>query len=712
MRGLSKDLAVAGHDFFEVVFHYRAASAANDVIARTSWELYKEARITGVRGKRAGDPATSYGTGTPSVGYTSIYGGTNVAPTGSGAAILFVGKKTDRTLLAVGRLTATTIIDSAGNNVAGPATTISTNTRSVTFDVSALESGVAYRNGSGADPTTITPPTTEFAQSSFFTSYRDAGNVVNAVNTTTATITIPPSTGRTFPQFMLRMNSVTEGWYYFKLSGGVNIDTFTPGIILAGAGDYGRKQPRYPMPNGDFQYSSLRLDDSTKVEAVNNIVSPTYSPLDDHIAFVNPVKAAFDTAGTAQGSAFAYVFEIPVHPLSAVPASDDGPAAGTWYIRPSYDSFFLDLDSGPGSSGGAVLIRTGNFEGPTNFRIRVVLPPFKWKYLSRTTSPPLNLNAGGRDFNIWGLVVRLENEDEDHTLIRYLEPHELTFELGMRMLRPNVTNPALPLNPAPGLQPGLPPNPAAPQASRDGEDLDPKLFGLNIVYVHYMEPSSGITKSDQFAIICDEEGTTTFTNIPDGHYFRISSLQTEDSDIASTLNYKFPTSAAGTYVIVIDRDFNFPIVTSQNPGDNYNNSLLIIFVAGIDGSNVRVGRVDNGTAATAWSTRNGYYFGKWPFRDPLSFTGTGFNINNINTNGHTNGVLYTGTHSEPSSDGTYTYPFATYGYTLNAGGYYNNSTLRPGNTRPFIFYGHNDGGRVYNVTVDEYVTLHNEEMLY
>jgi hypothetical protein len=664
MRGLSRELAIAGHDYFEVVFYYKGTDPSTDpdVIARTSWELYKDARITGVRGKTAGDVPTNYGNNT--VGYTAVYDtGTNVAPPGFGAAILFVGKKTDRTLLAVGRLAQ---VDGAAG------TTITPTTATVTFDVSALKSGI---NAPGGNVSAV--------GSGFYTDYSFSGtrDPNGNVNTSTDTGGSPNTTNRTtfeinskaFPMYKLLQGSTkTHAQYHFALDGGT-FANYQNGIILAGAGSYGKKQPRYPTTNGQFQYASLRLDNKTIIEpVVNNIVGAGYNPaVNNPPAYFNPIiRVSFDTSNvTAQGSAFAFVFEIPVHPLSAIPATD-GAAAGTWYIRPSYDSFFLDLDDGTGAAGGAVLMGIGNPETNSDFRIRVVRPPRKWKYNGLS---PANYDQG-RYFNVDDLVVWLETYSTTTSrAIRRLDEHtELTYELGMKRIRPNTVY-------------GSFNNPAT-----RGEEISNLLYGLQTVTVRYAEPGSGATRTNFFYIICDNDEVgkeSRYTDIPANHYFAFNSFSGGGPNQFLNFN-SLGSRGPGTYVIVLEASINMEsdigaFQLAQSPS-------LFILVA--RNNNLALGRQDDGGRFSSYHTQNSYYFGKWPFWTPLTFNSTDY---------HHAEMIYSN-----SDVPDVNYLYATYAYTVNTDGTYN-STAPNNYAHPLIFYNQTIAN-LYNITVDRYVNIVND----
>jgi hypothetical protein len=693
MRGLSRELAIAGHDYFEVVFYYKASNTAADpgnVIARTSWELYKDARITGVYGKKAGEG--------PSTGISYASTSVSAAAVGSGAAVLFVGKKTDRTLLAIGRLA----------QVNGATSTIITpNTATVTFDVSALKSGI------------------DITDCGFFTDANYSGTPGDAYVSTGNTIRQTlPIYGKDFPLYKLRVNGDTYARYNFALDGADTFATNYPNsIILAGNGSYGKRQPRFPVPDGGSQKASLRLDNNTEITALpgNNTVPDPYNPVTGTPSYFNPsVRVKFNTAGTLLGSAFAFIFEIPVYALTA--RGDPG----TWYIRPSYDSYFLDLDnglgnvtgSGPGSAGGAVLLGTGEVAEPGDLTIRVIIPPLKYLYpYTPLTSPPADtVNNGNRRFNVNGLVVELLRAGDPPVPFvppRYLDNDELYFEIGMADI--NV-----------------------------GEVVPQLLYGIQTITVLYMHPASGAVLTDTFLIICN--GSTpqqNYTNIPQSHYFVLDS-SVGTADYATWFNAFFSSTSSfnghamaggpGTYIIVAATSFDFPQIQLQE----VDNPFVVIVVASqyrgstaadpiqVVANPINLGRdyVQSNTRTTGafnnWGNINAYYFGKWPFNAPLQAPVRG-------ALGASNTYYYTNPRTIPNGDGVNNRTvYETSPFTLNAAGTFSVDTptapaLPPaggtpnGTTAQAYFLQSRQGGGIYNVQLDpnpEWLKINNRGHLY
>ena len=715
-RAINRDIAISGHDYFEIAFLHPEGGPnpdpANDVIARASWELREGAGVTGVYRTFAG------------VDYRYVSRADAVANNDgvadAGAAILFVGKKTDKTLLAVGRLIG---VDNGNGliqdlNIVNPdpnSRLITTATQSVTFLVDSLKAGVVY-------PTESSPGVWQSpSNSSFLTAAKGSNHQdVSAANTDVRLYTIG---GHVFPMFKLTQ-SIAEmcAEYTFRISSDVGalkagFDEYARGIILARQGHgeegnfYSKKQPRYPISGQGFQGYSLRLDDRTEIEPKNNY--PTVG-----VPFENPARLCFNTTFTENGSVFALVFAIPICPLSI----DGNP--GMWYLRPSYDSYLLDIDDGRGGTGGAILISTGEMETPTGYRIRVEIPPYKFLYGNNTP-------VSGRDFDIRGLVVRMEYPDG--TLIRYIDHSELAFYIG-------------------GAEkiPGSPSDNSVPYPSGAGYTsysdpnrpnigvLNNQLYGIQTVLVNFRDPVNGTTHTDAFPIICnDSTDTPNWASIPENHIYVVTPRSVADNNTGAWI-LNLIQQGSGTYVIIAPASFNFQDI---NMPANPNSSYLFIIVAGTldeestysnaaviptndirgePGEIIRIGKGSNnpndaingngtGNAFTAWRTTSSFYFGKWPFNSRLEVTPNAWP--NLGTHG-ANYIPLRGW-------------YKTYPYIINAGGpiarLYNyaganpfdtvtadvppyapqtgNTPNPPGGNNYFLEDGF--GGHIYSVIVDE-----------
>jgi len=756
MRALSKELAVAGHDFFEVAFYYQAGPtrSSSDVIARTSWELMTDAKIRGVRGKGAGEAGVDYAKnavyrevpGTeykiigyrdpvppeegpqPVWGYVPVINVENNLSQGEGAAILFVGRKTDKTLLGVGKLTST---DTGG-------TTIIPATKTVTFTVAAIESGLSSVSSENCFWTNSDGPSV----GADFT-----GRSVTQMN------------GLDFYTYRLRDQNtdgtnITSGEYTFRTYGSDFNADYRLGIILADGAAYETKQPRYPTADGRFQYFSVMLDDKTVISPINNTADDIGKP------FMNPVDISFNTTYTVPGSVFALAFQVPVCPLYL----DD--EAGMWYIRPSYDSYWLDLDdaglSRPSKgAGGAIMFKTGSIADISAYRIRVVAPPYKYLYSyhtfgsdnAGTPSIPSDMNPVNRYFNVNGLLVALEYFNGD--FIRYLNNEELTFEIGMKSIKPRV-------------------NYTSPAAA--GDPLPMTVYGFQTVKVIYFHPASMVNHETSFHIIVDNS-QRQYTGIPDNgippnsarppdvndnsytpsntDYFpgsgipmrnfividNINNLIT-NNQLADYLNTRMGYSGktVSTFVLIFARtqqagfSFDFSAGMDLQSLNNYPN-LIICVAARTTGSGtyypaeentVHVGR-GSGTLTygvyRAWGTSNAFYFGKWPFNDYLYGVrhgippppGTDYHdLGAVGRYDYVQTINLTSPSAVRVFHKTYNYSFDAYG-PVAANGTPSPSGANPvaGSTGTYDRYFLNDGhgGRFYNVTVDPEITFYNRRWL-
>jgi len=116
-RALTYENAQAFHDYFEAVFYH----PDTQTVARAVWDIGVTPELRGV-----------YRT-TEGIDYSYITSEA-VTTADEGCAVLFVGSKADKTLLAVGKLSG---VDGTPGD-----TTIDLNTKSVTFEVDALKAGV------------------------------------------------------------------------------------------------------------------------------------------------------------------------------------------------------------------------------------------------------------------------------------------------------------------------------------------------------------------------------------------------------------------------------------------------------------------------------------------------------------------------------------------------------------------------------------------
>jgi hypothetical protein len=427
-RALSKPLAMMGCDYFEVNFLDNA-----NILTRAEWMAGKLARISGLT------TGISYG---------------NIAPVaGQGSAILFAGK-TDKTIMAVGRLTAV-------DGVAG--TTIAAGSKTITFNLNAVVASVSS-----------TP-----SASSFLTAARTSPyTTVNAANTVVSNDnvfhTVP---SKTFPCFELERLRTVRADYEFKLESAdrafsdYGIFVSPPAFAAPGlpVNPVERKTPRYTSPDGAFHESILLLDENTEVNLLNNMTAGD--------RFDSKVQFTFNTTDTINGSMFSFAFSVPVYALREL---DKDGNRSRWYVRSSYGPNLYDLDDGTIGMGGGVLIKTGHITASLGdgIKIKIITKPNKWQYL---------VAPSNRDFDISGLGVDLLYNNDD--FIRTIPYDELDFIIGKAVV--NAT-----WNPAP-------PN---PPPTGTPYSFDNMFFGIIEVTVRYTEPSNGLIMTDTFYVLVSGMG--------------------------------------------------------------------------------------------------------------------------------------------------------------------------------------------------------------
>jgi hypothetical protein len=306
-RAMTVDTARRAFDFFEVIFVY------GDNTARASWEIGQRASITNVFRTEAG------------IDYSS----TTLPPPNqsSGSAVLFAGRKTDFTLLAVGKIV---YVDDE------PGTIITTENTSVTFMLSIITASVNHIP----------------SYSSFRTAASDhpAHANVSAGNTQIINALLGL---RPFPLYKLPGGRSSVAAEYTFAFDNTEWADFADSIIRNGSGTVIKREARFPAGSGTYWYIYYPEDITTVVIMTNN-------QTEDLTALENPIRFSFDTTNTAhpvetENGIFALAFEIPVYAMSGV-RDTEGNEAITWHIRPAFQSYLFNIDNGRDSSGGAVLI--------------------------------------------------------------------------------------------------------------------------------------------------------------------------------------------------------------------------------------------------------------------------------------------------------------------------------------------------------------------
>lgn len=313
-RAMTIDTTRTGFDYFEVIFYYNDGT---EHIARASWEI--------------GMPAYVYGV-FKNVNYSRT--GTASLDSGQGAALMIAGRKSDKTVLAFGKVYSVDEVTGA---------LIKSDTVCVTFELFTLTASV------NIDP----------ALSSFITNTKNTAAVEpTAANTRIINALIG---GRSFPMYILPPDKTVKAQYKFEIreitkeERAVPWSDFSSGVRLAEKGIVETREARYPAGNGKYWYPLYPRDQVTTVTMTNNQTAGN--------AAQNPVAFNINTQDTLdplfyENGVFTLAFKIPVYAISDVvyvfDEKDNEPE--TWHIRAAYQSYYYNIDNGKDSTGGAVLM--------------------------------------------------------------------------------------------------------------------------------------------------------------------------------------------------------------------------------------------------------------------------------------------------------------------------------------------------------------------
>jgi hypothetical protein len=569
-RALNLKWAQIGFDFFEVTF------MSGGTVVRSVWETGHAAGVSGVaRG----------------VNYASA------VPGGAGSAILFVGKKSDKTLLAVGRLTHVDGVEGA--------TTIEANSRTVTFSVAALKAGV-----------NVNPEI-----SSFRTAANGTPNhtTVSFTNTDVFNIMI----GRQlFPIFRLNkgkvVGQIVYAEYTFDVEGDL-LDTYRNGILQSGSivlmnapagmpnASTFHLTPRYPIGDGTHESSTipLALKDNTTGVTIRNPAPNGIS------AFQNPVEFQFDTIihtdpdVTNNGKIFALAFQIPVYPLT------NAGNPGTWYIRPGYDSYLYDLDDGRGGSGGAVLIGTGDIEGSLSYNLHIARPPQKRVY---TSSGVPNANL----FALYGIQVNLRagSDNVNYIVDNLLSVPPDTFEnrrLDFYFGAPsNAATPGTLMNYV--WDASYNPVPPSSNIQTLATTLPGSAFvdasGIIKIWVEYYDTNTATTYRNFFEIFWNTSSGVPDSDIILNQNRLVIGSQLDLIQFGDRLN-AIPTGTTEYFAIVFYDSLDLPTISP-------NGSFYIVLIAGKEG--LTIGKAGNNVFSLN-TNGSSIYVGVWPFNDTLAVGG-------------------------------------------------------------------------------------------
>jgi len=530
VRALTLKQAVMGHDFFEAVFLYNTGSGY--ITARANWRVGQKAGISGV-----------YRTTPGGVNYGSVSSNPSI---GSGSAVLFAGKYSDKTLLAVGSICA---VDDIPVTPSRPAI-ITTTTKSVSFELNALKAG-AKAEPSGADWTAV--------GSSFFTNSR--GGSVSEASTEVRSVTIAY---RNFPLYRLDVNQTVSASYTISLNAsgvngnGVTIPAFDNyGIVLAGTSGVRQIKPKYTLNTNVYESKAFPYDAITALNLNNNLTQGQQ--------FQNPVLFTFNTTGTADGSIFAFIFEISVFALSS---SGENPVM--WVIRPGYDEYLEELDDGNGGSGGAILIGTGNVNQFITYGLHVDRLPNKIQYNTNT----------GYTFDIAGLLVNLVTGEGGFVRVINTTSNN-NYDPNLKFYYDNIQ--------------------ILPGASF------PPMNRYLMIHMTYDDTATGGTYSGSFLLNLSTIGTN-FSDIPEENRFLIANPW----EVQGAFNNM---GSGGTFLLVFSSsmDITANIANTTAP-------LTVIFA--VNRPRIVLGRAGETSQIVFNGNQNTLiYFGGWLFNEPIFIAG-------------------------------------------------------------------------------------------
>jgi len=360
-RAINRDLATMAFDYFEVIFCGTSSTTTgtspnltNAAYARTNWELGHPAGIVGVP-------------------LNVDYGYTDTKASASPAlniACMFVGKKSDKTLLGIGFMTGTTY---EGTTAPATVTTVDSNTRSVMFEIAAIQTGLAI----GGE----TPGTAPAGKIQSFKYVAGGVSGFTSIGTTNSTRAAILGSPLSYPRYALPTSGNVNATYEFQhvnaetpFTGSGTSGLFKAARVIYTTTGYFKDHPfiqkRVPrFMNGGRYMEPKEVWTSTTSVNFYNITSPTgvtnYTPTTagnstslNNASFGSIIGLQFVSGGTG---VFSFYIQVPVYMLSTNIAGYNTPAvpAQKWFIRTGVGSELYSLDDGT-SSGGCVFMGIGS----------------------------------------------------------------------------------------------------------------------------------------------------------------------------------------------------------------------------------------------------------------------------------------------------------------------------------------------------------------
>jgi len=380
MRSLTADLAKKAHDYYEVVFYHNDGTNPPQV-TRAAWEIGEAAAVTNVVRTETG------------IDY-ALTGATTLA-VNTGYAVLFAGRKADKTLLGVGKLTQ-------ASPQGATATSVTTATTKITFTVASLEAGAPAYDGTEFPAA----PNGTYRGSSFLTGDPIGNDITTDLAHNSYTTVANGTTVTAGKTVMITRPALVAGMSYrfpaFGLKNKVEDLEYTPPFVGVNTSDKFLTPASYRIGSNDLTASGLISDDQFdtiyrpairvfgQIDAATAAFAENKLPrfplagnryyefrapwaikttTEMHPLGYNAVAGAgavlpnpiyFDIETHAENDGFiSFTFTVPVYALSNLePTGVEKPV--TWFIRPGFGTYYYDLDDGAGGAGGSLLIAVGD----------------------------------------------------------------------------------------------------------------------------------------------------------------------------------------------------------------------------------------------------------------------------------------------------------------------------------------------------------------
>ena len=291
-RALTGDLAQAEADYYEVAFY----DGTN--VYRASWDYTKTGKIL--------VPPANYG--------------------GAARAILFAGRQLDKTLLAVGIITA---IDRDNTGVDATNAMVLESTKSVTFTLDPLKTDVKSTSGSTFEITGPVSPDYDYT-------------------TVFPTPTVQNTSSEDIPVFLVPAgDSTITATYALDTVGGVFAtgNTYNAGIIVQNA------DTNDPGDGGWLHFAGVSTDQSDfPVLGTGNISNLTVSD-----ALPATLNLAIETSTSGTDGFTQFSIAVPVCAISDTATTNPI----IWYVRGGLQNGLSDAGNTANSLGGAVLLGVG-----------------------------------------------------------------------------------------------------------------------------------------------------------------------------------------------------------------------------------------------------------------------------------------------------------------------------------------------------------------